>query len=364
MFNKWQTYVGFQFTTVLLIALSGCADSSSPLSKRKLARFLQESEGTHSPAQNPEKSGVAEEAHFPPGAVTKTEHSEHSAADALNGKTTHAARENIESRHPASETGLVVEHPAGKLPKSYGKMGRSLIEHVERMEVPAAMASGARDLAAYSDFAHDKNFCSVLEYPGQGSAAAPLAQAQWDQIHKAFQDARGELLSWLRTNKKRFDSDTSKFLEEKLRNVKLLQPKKDDSPDLAWRGITMLGQAKDGNFQVEVGGGFYKLLANHPGRARFEMARTLAKAWSPCEMARLKAPQPWDAFLRCMKMDEKQQCGEGAYTEAGWAVATAIAREVAPPGCKIPAFSDKEASECTKRFLLPLTLISKKMGEK
>jgi hypothetical protein len=85
-----------------------------------------------------------------------------------------------------------------------------------------------------------------------------------------------------------------------------------------------------------------------PQRSRFEIARLVAQSWAPCELERIGATQPWGALLQCLNVDSGS-CGVGSYSESGWAVSTAVAAFVAPPGCEVPALAGG-AHECVRRI--------------
>jgi hypothetical protein len=102
---------------------------------------------------------------------------------------------------------------------------------------------------------------------------------------------------------------------------------------------------------IHVGSGFLTLFQKDRARARFELARLLAQAWSPCEIESIRESAGWKGFLSCMGMSEDQmKCAPGAVSEATWAVSSAVASLVSSPGCAIPAFADEKSAACLKQF--------------
>jgi hypothetical protein len=218
--------------------------------------------------------------------------------------------------------------------------------------VPGLPEDGARAPAAGA-----ANLCTAEEFPGEGPSRK-FTEAEWTRFTTLFYGAKGDLIHWLKKHQGRLPAQTADALEARLRSVKLVQPTKISQADIPWRGTGVLTQDPAGNPLVELGPGFAQLMEKRPERARFEMMRLLAQSWSPCAIARKDVPQPWAGFLQCMKIDEAQACPVNSYSEGGWAVSTAVAQEVAPPGCRIPAFADAGAADCARKHLLPLTVVS------
>jgi hypothetical protein len=213
--------------------------------------------------------------------------------------------------------------------------------------------------SAQPDKVQGGDLCTSEEFAGAGPTRK-FSEEEWTRFTTLFYGAKGDLIHWLKKNQKRFPVQTADAMEARLRTVKLAQLNQVTQPDIPWRGTGVLTQDGTGAPTVEVGPGFAELMSRRPERARFEMMRLLAQTWSPCTMARKEVPQPWSAFLRCMKIDEAQSCPINSYSEGGWAVSTAIAQEISHPGCRVPAFAEPEQAECAKKFLLPLTLVSSK----
>ena len=63
-------------------------------------------------------------------------------------------------------------------------------------------------------------------------------------------------------------------------------------------------------------------------------------------MVKKEITQPWTGFLKCMKIEEGTSCPVNSYSEGGWAVSTALAFAVQPPGCKLAAFEDSSGAAC------------------
>jgi hypothetical protein len=92
-----------------------------------------------------------------------------------------------------------------------------------------------------------------------------------------------------------------------------------------------------------------KFLTKDRQRAKFELTRLVAMAWTPCELKRVGvSEEPWNPLLKCLGINDAQACQTSSYSETGWAVSSAIAAQVAPPHCTLPAFSEEHARQCVK----------------
>jgi hypothetical protein len=59
-------------------------------------------------------------------------------------------------------------------------------------------------------------------------------------------------------------------------------------------------------------------------------------------------------LLKCMGLKEQdwdatKSCAAGSQSEAGWAVASAVAAKVSPPGCVLPAFQNAAVFQCVTK---------------
>jgi hypothetical protein len=202
--------------------------------------------------------------------------------------------------------------------------------------------------------------CSSVEYPGKGK----FAPGDRGVLSRALTGAKEDLIAWVERHRIKFPTSTYETLMGQIRSLRLGEPSVAEDPDLAVRGIGVWTRDSKGPV-VRLGPGFLILMKKDPERARFELIRLAAQGWAPCELTRLGAPGPWSAYLRCMGIQESEKgCGIGDYSEAGWAVSSAVASVLVKPGrlgCTLPAFSDSSHAECPRNFLLPLSLSS---GEK
>ena len=143
-------------------------------------------------------------------------------------------------------------------------------------------------------------------------------------------------------------------MEKHIQEVKLQRPPVADEPDLAWRGVAVLGKDLDGEPMIRMGNGFLKLLVREPERGKFELARLAAQTWAPCEFQsgdqKAQSAMPWGALVKCLGVQEPNACGPGTYSEAGWAVSTVLAYKVANPGCKIPALAESSVAACVNEI--------------
>ena len=203
--------------------------------------------------------------------------------------------------------------------------------------------------------------CSSVEYAGTGENAIAADRMLESRVQVAFSDSKEVLLGWLAQNRHRFPATTLAYLEGQVKTAKLLTGVADQ--DLQWRGIGVWTRNEaTGEATIKLGSGFYTLMKKQPARAKFELTRLIAQTWSPCELEKKKLEQPWSAYLRCMGFTgvgadpSALGCTPGGYSEAGWAVSSAVAVTVTDPGCAIPAFNEPARSECPKSFLLPLMM--------
>jgi hypothetical protein len=203
--------------------------------------------------------------------------------------------------------------------------------------------------------------CTSVEYPAEGRIGA----ADRRHLQASLNDAKEDLLAWVEHHHVKFPTGTYETLRNQIRALRLGEPGPGEDPDLGYRGIGVWTRDAKGPV-VRLGPGFVTLLKKDPERARFELIRLAAQGWAPCELLRLGAPEPWSAYLRCMGIQETETgCGVGDYSEAGWAVSSAVASVLAKPGrvgCTIPAFADEAHAECPKNFLLPLSIGGEKIS--
>ncbi len=218
-------------------------------------------------------------------------------------------------------------------------------------------ASSAGDAASGSDV----GFCAVTEFPGKGPDETHVSQKEWAVTMEQFHSAKASLIVWLKDHRSQFSPKTYQWMEAQISDARIERPSShsfEAEPDVAWRGIAVPAIEKNESglpqSVIRVGGGFLQWVSTHPQRARFELSRILAQSWAPCAVNRIDPNSPWKDFLNCMNMqaeaDAAAACANGSYSEAGWAVSSAIAAVATPPGCRVPAFEGASASACVKKM--------------
>jgi hypothetical protein len=198
--------------------------------------------------------------------------------------------------------------------------------------------------------------CTSFELRGDGMAETHVSNEEWAKVMDLFHDSKAGLQTWLTAHKAEFPGGLVKWMSAQVEGAKLQRPPLAEEPDLNWRGIGVIAHSStdaDSVPLLRVGGGFIKLAVTDSKRASFELTRLLAEAWNPCDMP-TGARGTWQPLLKCMgtkeqDWDYKKSCALGSQTEAGWAVATAVAVSVSPPGCMVPAFRTASVSQCVKK---------------
>lgn len=193
--------------------------------------------------------------------------------------------------------------------------------------------------------------CTSVEIPGRGPERAGVSEEDWDKTLNLFREAKASLKKWLEKNRSDFEPQTYTVMEQQLDSLVIQRPPFLGEPDLAWRGILVLYTAHLPRPIIRMGDGFVRLAVEDPQRARFEFARTSAQLWSPCELQRLSQSEgtsvnPWTPLLSCLGIRGQASCAPGSYSETGWAMSSALAVKVVPPGCEIPAFQGATYERC------------------
>lgn len=195
--------------------------------------------------------------------------------------------------------------------------------------------------------------CTSVEYPGRSPESAKPTAVEWAAVMKEFHGAKFQVSHWLSEHKSQFSEKTFQWMQSRVSDAELMSPPQDQAPDLSWRGIGVLGELNTKVPLISVGAGVIKWVAEKPQRARFEFARLLAQTWAPCEIAKVDATAPWKDLVACLDLsaeaDPAKVCGPGSFSEAGWAVSSAIAAVASPPGCRIPAFEKATVADCMKK---------------
>jgi hypothetical protein len=194
-----------------------------------------------------------------------------------------------------------------------------------------------------------KGVCQAAEFVGAGPEHVRFTRENWKGVMELYHGAKKELLGWLSKNRASMPEETASLMERQVRELRVRRPPSSDEPDLSWRGIAALSMDDTGLPIVHLGGGFLSLMRADRIRARFELTRVVAQIWNPCELARVGAANPWTGLTECLgvaQAPEEVACGEGTYSEAGWAISTALAARVADPGCKVPALVGANRKSC------------------
>lgn len=242
------------------------------------------------------------------------------------------AADTAEGKYVAIEDN---EHGAPKHARAdHGKSGGSL----EWVSKDAASAGGASP-------------CLAIEYRGEGPKATKVTKGEWSTVMDQFHGAKHRLLEWIDKNEGDLGQSNAQAMAQQVRGLKIQRPPASDEPDLAWRGIGVFTQNSEGEPIVKVGGGFLRLSHSHPARAKFEMARLVAQALGPCELKRFGASEgTWSPLLKCLGVNESHGCGQGTYSEGGWAVSTTLAANVSNPDCRIEAFQSPDMAKCMAKI--------------
>lgn len=205
-----------------------------------------------------------------------------------------------------------------------------------------------------------QSFCQSVEFRGNGPDGGPGSQwgristEQWDRVMTQFHNAKKDLISWLDGHRYQFTKEVSDHMEIEVRELRLQRPPTPDYPDLAIRGIGIWTRPQGERPIIKLGGGFAKLVERNPARARFELTRLIAQTWSPCELKKspisshLPQEGPWNSLVTCLGVHDDNACQAGSFSEAGWAVSSALASVASPPGCTVPAFAPGVGDSCLK----------------
>jgi hypothetical protein len=199
--------------------------------------------------------------------------------------------------------------------------------------------------------------CTSFELRGDGMSETHVSNEEWTQVMTLFHQSKADLQSWLVSHNTELPGGLVKWMSEQVDNAKLQRPPLAEEPDLNWRGIGVVAHlgdtAENAGPLLRVGGGFVKMAVTEPQRAHFELTRLLAQSWSPCDMP-TGARTAWQPLLKCMGLKEQEwdtqkACTTGSHSEAGWAVASAVAAKASPPGCVLPAFQNAAAFQCVTK---------------
>jgi hypothetical protein len=257
---------------------------------------------------------------------------------------------------PAAETPPAVAPEKERKPaaeKAQRKLQRvpsEVADHdVKEMKLPASRARGMLKIANAPE-----SFCESVEYRGPDNGR--MTDEQWRKTMVQFHNAKHDLLTWLADHRTTVPKEVAEHMESEVKELRLQRPPTPDFPDLAFRGIGLWTRPSGERPIIKLGGGFGKLAENAPGRARFELSRLIAQTWSPCELAHspvahhLPAGGAFAEMLSCLSVKDDNACAPGSFSEAGWAVSSAIAAVASPPGCTVPAFAEGVGASCLKEI--------------
>jgi len=202
----------------------------------------------------------------------------------------------------------------------------------------------------------DGDTCSSFELRGDGMAETHFSNEEWTKVMDVFHESKTDLQGWLVAHKTEFPGGLSNWMSQQIEAAKVQRPPVSDEPDLSWRGIGVLARTGAGTESIpliRIGGGFVKMVVTQPKRARFELSRLLAQSWNPCDLP-TGAMATWEPLLKCMGVkqqdwDTTKSCAAGSESEAGWAVASAVAATASPPGCTLPAFKTVSTFSCVTK---------------
>jgi hypothetical protein len=202
----------------------------------------------------------------------------------------------------------------------------------------------------------DGDTCSSFELRGDGMAETHFSNEEWTKVMDVFHESKTDLQGWLVAHKTEFPGGLSNWMSQQIEAAKVQRPPVSDEPDLSWRGIGVLARSGAGTESIpliRIGGGFVKMVVTQPKRARFELSRLLAQSWNPCDLP-TGAMATWEPLLKCLGVkqqdwDTSKACAAGSESEAGWAMASAVAATASPPGCTLPAFKTVSAFSCVTK---------------
>lgn len=222
----------------------------------------------------------------------------------------------------------------------------------------------------------NKKNCHPLEYQGDGfDLLDPLVREE-GRLVALFHESKRLLGEWIKKVEwsemvlGNFGEGSSESATERakrkdlvikrLLEIQMELPPSSEEPDLVWRGIGVWTRDQKEHPLLRFGSGFIRLALHQPQRALFEMTRLVAQSWAPCELQRIgsrvkqhqeQVKAPWQDLLNCLEVSEPSRaCGDGIYSDAGWAVSSSIAYVVAPPGCELPFFALPKKRECLEKL--------------
>ncbi len=338
------------YSVFITVAIVGCKPSKSRDQESKAESKTETShhETIRSESDNRFQLTRPEDARVPASSIEIVESK--SVEEPLHKE--HASSKEVDKKAEKSA--------AKRAEKDFSSLAQDLSKKVHAIQLPESLkASRSPASQLGQNVAASEAHCAPLEFGGADPQVLKMSASERQELTKLFEQSKDKVLSWLNDHSKKLGALAVQTMRKKIQSIELRLAPSWEEPDLSWRGIGALSWTKkDEHAVLEIGGGFPKLLQQHPERARFEMVRLVSQAWDPCRLQSKEVSQPWSGFLQCMKISETTGCATGGYSEAGWAVSTAVAQKLSQPGCKLPAFENPSDAQCVDRFLLPLNKVA------
>ena len=228
--------------------------------------------------------------------------------------------------------------PVGRLSHSKKSEERAAPDESDSAERGIASEPVITSVSTYLQTAHE---CAAVEIPGRGPAQALVSKAEWDEFMKLFRGIKEQYAAWLGARVTRKNSKSMGWMIEQMGALKVQRPPTVGEPDLAWRGVAILSNEPSGEPIIRVGDGFLVYLKQSPARAKFELARAMAQVWAPCTLSHEKKSMDWKlAGITELKQDD---CEAPGVSDSAWATSSAMAVQIADPGCSIPGLGSPKA---------------------
>jgi hypothetical protein len=260
-----------------------------------------------------------------------------------------AESKKTEARSEADEAKAPPPFAGGSLPSSTKEPTLSEASNVgPQATVPAQ--SGEKKWIARGRLQDETGGCESFEFLTPDPASAAPSDAEWAPMLEMYRATKNKLIDYASQFEAELTPPVLEAMKEKMKAVRIYRPPGTDEPDLAFRGIGIYSQASGGTPVLRIGPGFVSLFEQHPERARFEMARLLAQAWAPCEFPAAPEGPVFNSLLKCLGVDQKLGCDPRGFSDAGWALSTALANAVAYPGCEIPGLKTESVRACIPQF--------------
>ena len=190
--------------------------------------------------------------------------------------------------------------------------------------------------------------CQSAEYwVREGNGISAPSVAEWSETISVYQEVKAQLVDWVHAHSKALGKEKVATLESLIRETRVERPPNVDEPDLAYRGMILLTHDQHDVPVLRMGPGFLKMAREHSARARFELARAMVQAWSPCDP---KIAGIFEKFSSCMGWTPNSQCTGTVSSELAWAVSSWVAAQAVPPGCQIAGLKEHQFVSCSDRL--------------